>query len=350
MTGRPFAVGVTRDFRRQDGSFAFSPAADLDAIDRAAGIAWEFVAEDLPELTPALLRDYDALLHFSARVSAASLDGVDRLVLLARSGVGLDFIDLTACTERGIVVTITPEPVARAMASAAVTFVLALSHRLLERNDLVREGRWQEGRFGILGTGLTGRTLGVIGFGRIGREVVRLLKPWDMRTLVSTPRLSLEDAATNGVELVELDELLAESDFVVIACPLKPDTHHLLDRERLALMKPTGFLVNVARGAIVDQAALAAALARGELAGAGLDVFEEEPIEHSDPLMKLDNVVAAPHALGYWDQLFRGCIDSACRAIFAVREGRVPEHVANPEVLDAPGFHRKLDGLRVSAA
>jgi phosphoglycerate dehydrogenase-like enzyme len=350
MTGRPFSVGVTRDFRRPDGSFAFSPAADLTTIELAPGIDWEFLADDLPELTPALLEGYDALLHFSTRVSAASLDGVERLVLLARSGVGLDFIDMRACTERGIAVTITPQPVARAMASAAVAFVLALSHRLVERNVLIHEGRWQEGRFGILGMGLTGRTLGVIGFGRIGREVVRLLRPWDMRTLVSAPRLTAEDASTNDVERVKLDELLTESDVVVIACPLKPETHHLLDAKRLSLMKPTAFLVNVARGAIVDQAALAAALGRGELGGAGLDVFEDEPIELSDPLFALDNVVAAPHALGYWDQLFKGCIDSACRAIFAVREGRVPDHVANPEVLDSALFRRKLDELRVSAA
>jgi D-3-phosphoglycerate dehydrogenase len=350
MTGEPFSVGVTRDFRRADGSFAFAPAADLGAIERAPGIEWEFLADDLSELTPELLYDYDALLHFSTRVTAASLEGVDRLVLLARSGVGLDFIDMTACTERGIAVTITPEPVARAMASAAVAFVLALSHRLVERNALLRDGRWQDGRFGILGLGLTGRTLGVIGFGRIGREVVRLLRPWDMRALVTAPRLTADDATANGVERVELDELLAQSDFVVIACPLKPETQHLLDRERLALMKPSAYLVNVARGAIVDQAALAAALGRGELAGAGLDVFEREPIEASDPLLALDNVLAAPHALGYWDQLFEGCIESACRAIFAVRDGRVPEHVANPEVLDNDLFHRKLDGRRMSAA
>jgi D-3-phosphoglycerate dehydrogenase len=341
-----FRVGVTRDFRRSDGSFAFAPAADLGSLEAAPGIEWEFVRADVAELTPGLLSDYDALFHFSTRVSAASLEGIDRLLLLARSGVGLDFIDVAACTERGIAVTITPEPVARAMASAAVAFVLALSHRLVERNTLFHKGRWQEGRFGLFGVGLTNRTLGIIGFGRIGREVVRLLEPWEMRTLVSTPRLSAEEATARRVEHVELDELLAESDYIVVACPLKPDTHHLLDADRLALMKSTAFLVNVARGPIVDQAALTASLREGRLAGVGLDVFEQEPIDPADPLLGMENVVAAPHALGYWDELFRGCVQSASRAILDVASGRVPEHLANPAVLDNPEFREKLHRLR----
>jgi phosphoglycerate dehydrogenase-like enzyme len=339
---RSFRVGVTRDFRRPDGSFAFAPAADLGALERIPGLEWEFVHDDPPELTPDLLRDYDALFHLSPQVTAASLEGIERLVLLARSGVGLDFIDLPACTERGVAVTITPEPVTRAMASAAVAFVLALSHRLAERNTFFHAGRWQEGRFGLLGMGLTGRTLGLIGFGRIGREVVRLLEPWEMRALVATPRLSVEDAAAHRVEHVELDTLLAESDVVVVACPLKPETRGLLDARRLALMKPTAFLVNVARGPIVDQGALVAALREGRLAGAGLDVFEEEPIDPADPLVGMENVVAAPHALGYWDELFRGCVASACRAILDVAGGRVPDHVVNPEVLETTVFHEKL--------
>jgi phosphoglycerate dehydrogenase-like enzyme len=345
-----FRVGVTREFRRPDGSFVFAPAADLGALERMPGVEWEFVREDPPELRPDLLSEYDALFHLSTRVSAASLEGVNRLLLLARSGVGLDFIDVPACTERGIVVTITPEPVARAMASAAVAFVLALSHRLVERNTLFHAGRWQEGRFGLLGMGLTRRTLGVIGFGRIGREVARLLAPWEMRTLVSTPRLSAAEAAAHRVEHVELDDLLREADVVVVACPLKPETHHLLDAGRLALMKPTAFLVNVARGAIIDQAALTAGLREGRFAGVGLDVFEQEPIDPADPLIGMENVLAAPHALGYWDDLFRGCVESACGAISDVARGRVPDHVVNPDVLESSLFREKLERLQVASA
>jgi len=136
--------------------------------------------------------------------------------------------------------------------------------------------------------GLTGRTLGVIGFGNIGRDLVRLAEPFEMRVLVTTPRLTAEEAARHGVERVELETLLAEADVAVVACPLKPETQHLLDARRLAPMKPTAFLINVARGPIVDQAALARALREGRIAGAGLDVFEREPVDRDDPLLGLE--------------------------------------------------------------
>jgi phosphoglycerate dehydrogenase-like enzyme len=199
----------------------------------------------------------------------------------------------------------------------------------------------------MVGTGLAGRKLGVIGFGTIGRELVRLAAPHGLETLVATPRLDPEDARAAGVEHVELEALLAESDFVAVCCRLTPATHHLLDARRLALMKPTAFLVNVARGAIVDEVALADALREGRLAGAGLDVFEREPVDPASPLLGLRNVVAAPHSLGYTDQLFRGCAASACAAILAVAAGRVPEHVANPEVLDCGPFRDKLARLEI---
>ena len=335
--GAKFRVGVTRDTRMPDGSFVFSPV-DLEPLDRAPGIEWEFLAEDLHELTPELVRGYDALFHFSPDVTEASLDGVERLTLLARHGVGLDNVDLDACTARGVAVTITPDGVRRPIASAAVALALALTHRLVERNAAFHAGRWHEGRFGVLGMGLAGRVLGVIGYGNIGKEVVRLLRPFGMRVLVSTPRLPADD----GVELSELDALLAASDVVVVACPLKPETQHLLNARRLALMKPTAFLVNVARGPIVDEAALARALREGRLAGAGLDVFEREPVPEGSPLFGLENVVAAPHALGYTDELFRGCVGSACAAILAIAAGREPEYVANPAVLETDLFREKL--------
>jgi phosphoglycerate dehydrogenase-like enzyme len=261
---------------------------------------------------------------------------------VARHGVGLDFVDVDACTDRGIAVTITPEGVTRPMASAAATLVLALAHRLRERDYALHEGEWGAGRFLPQGTGLTGRTLGVIGYGRIGREVVRLLEPWGMRVLV-TQRTPL---AEDGVSYVPLDTLLREADVVVVACPLTEETRGLLDAPRLGLMKPTAFLVNVSRGAIVDQAALVAALREGRLAGAGLDVVDPEPLPADDALLSQPNVVGAPHSLGYTDELLRGCVEQACEALLDVAAGRVPRDLANPEVLDGALFAEKLSRFR----
>jgi phosphoglycerate dehydrogenase-like enzyme len=336
MQDDAFHVGVTRDLLRPDGSLVFAPIG-LEALDQP-GLVRTFLDEDRAELTPDQLRGLDALFHFSPVVSSASLESVERLALIARHGVGLDFIDLHACTAHGVAVTITPAGVTRAMASAAVTFVLALSHRLLPRHEHLVTGRWSEGRFDLLGLGLTGRTLGVIGYGRIGREVVRLLRPWELRVLVS----QRSDPGDPNVVHVPLEALLDEADVVVVACPLTAETHHLLDAEKLGRMKSTALLVNVARGPVVDQAALAAALHEGRLAGAGLDVFEQEPVDPADPILTAPGFVGAPHALGYWDELFRRCVADACSAILDVAAGRVPRDVANADVLDSAVFRSKL--------
>lgn len=266
------------------------------------------------------------------------MEGVDQLALIARLGVGLDFIDLDACTGRGVAVTIAPRGVTRAMASAAVTLVLALSHRLVQRHECLVSGRWGDGRFDMLGLGLTGQTLGVIGYGRIGREVVRLLRAWDLRVLVT----QRSDPRDRDVEFVSLERLLAEADVVVIACPLTSETYHLIDARRLDLLKPTALLVNVARGPVVDQTALARALERGRLAGAGLDVFEQEPVDPSDPILTAPDFVGTPHSLGYWDELFRSCVADACAAVLDVAAGRAPRDVANPAVLESAKFAEKL--------
>jgi phosphoglycerate dehydrogenase-like enzyme len=331
-----FLVGVERRTRKPDGTFVFSPY-DLSPLE-VDGVRWDFLAEDARPLTPDLLVGLDGLYHYSAPVTEASLEGVDRLVVLARHGVGLDFVDLDACTRRGIGVTITPQGTTRPMASAAVALVLACSHRLRERDRSLHEGDWGPNRFVPQGVGLTGRTLGVIGYGRIGREVVRLLGPWEMDVLVTQRTPVTED----GVRHVPLETLLADSDVVVVACPLTEETRGLLDARRLALMKPTAFLVNVARGAIVDQHALVEALREGRLAGAGLDVVDPEPLPDGDELLDLPNVVGAPHSLGYTDHLVRDCVASACAALLAAAAGRVPAELANPDVVDNPTFTDKL--------
>jgi phosphoglycerate dehydrogenase-like enzyme len=333
-----FRVGVTRDVRRPDGTFTFAPF-DLALLDEA-GIPWAFLDDDV--LAAGSLAGIDGLYHYAAPLTARSLEGAERLAVVARHGVGLDFVDVAACTDNGVAVTITPAGITRPMASSAAALVLALAHRLRERDRALHEGDWGAGRFRPQGTGLTGRTLGVIGFGRIGRELVRLLAPWEMRVLV-TQRTQVEE---DGVSYVSLDTLLDEADVVVVACPLTDETRGLLDEGRLGLMKPTAFLVNVARGAIVDQAALVDALRTGRLAGAGVDVVDPEPLPADDPLLSLSNVVGAPHSLGYTDELLRGCVAQACESLLDVAAGRVPRDLANPEVLANALFTEKLDRFR----
>jgi len=194
-----------------------------------------------------------------------------------------------------------------------------------------------------MGLGLRRRTLGVVGLGNIGREVCRLCAPFEMTLLAADPVTGEETAAGLGARLVALPDLLAEADFVLVCCTLTEETRHLIGPAELGRMKPTAHLINVARGPIIDQAALTAALREGAIAGAALDVFEEEPVDPSDPILGLDNVIVAPHALAWTDESFRMMGESAFAGILAVSEGRAPGHVVNGEVLEAEGFRSKLE-------
>jgi phosphoglycerate dehydrogenase-like enzyme len=187
-----FHVGVTRDLRSEDGSFLFEPAADLALLDAQPAVEWEFLREAEPMVTLDIVAGYDALLHFGPPLDAEAVGNASRLALVARSGVGLDAIDMDACTAAGVAVTITPEGVAGPMASAAVALVLALAHRLTERNDAFHRGAWNDGRSGVIGVGLRGRTLGLIGYGRIGRSVKRL------RTRHGSPRTTRARTASSA--------------------------------------------------------------------------------------------------------------------------------------------------------
>jgi D-3-phosphoglycerate dehydrogenase len=274
-------------------------------------------------------------------VTAESLRLADNLILVARFGVGYDSVDMAACTESGVIVTITPDTVGRTMAYAAITLMLAVGHKLLIKDRLTRDGRWSE-RAEHFGTSPADKTLGIIGMGRVGRELARLGAALGMRPIASDPAIDRATAQVHGAELVSLQHLLETTDVLVIACPLTPETYHLIDAAAIARMKPSAIVVNVARGPIVDQEALIRALTAGRLAGAGLDVFEDEPLSRDDPLTRLTNVVLAPHSLAWTVESFRDNGHSAARAVLDVVSGRVPTHIVNHDVLAHDRVKRHL--------
>ncbi len=336
-------VGLTRDFLKADGSLGFGDIG-LDVLRQDPRIVSEFLPDYGSELPNSVAHDFDALLVLAPKVTAATVEGADRLAVVARFGVGYDNVDVAACTQNDVLLTITPSGVRRPVAVSALTLLLALSHKLLIKDRLTREGRWGE-KLNAMGVGLTGRTLGVIGLGNIGREVFRMTAPLEMRHVAYDPFVTAEAGRASGIEMLSLDALLEQSDFVCVCCALTAETQHLLNSERLARMKPTAFLINVARGPIIDQAALTQALQSGRLAGAGLDVFEKEPIDPHDLILKLENVIVAPHAICWTDELFHGIGQSACRSIVEVAAGRVPSDVVNRDVIEKASLQAKLARL-----
>ena len=339
MTVRsPFRIGLTRDFLKPDGTIGFGDIG-LELIDAAANVVWEFLPENRPVLGPDQISGYDGLLVLASRVTAEMLSQADRLSIIARFGVGYDNVDVQACTEAGVLLAITPDGVRRPVAVSVMTLLLALSHKLLIKDRLTREGRWAD-KLNYMGQGVRGRTLGVIGVGNIGREVFQLAAPFEMRHLGFDPFLK---TPVDGVDLVSLEVLLQQSDYVVVCCALTPQTHHLLNADQLSLMKPNAYLINVARGPIVDQKALTEVLTHGRIAGAGLDVFDVEPIAATDPLLALDNVIVSPHAICWTDECFKGIGSSACQSLIDVAQGRTPSHVVNREVLTNSRLLQKLD-------
>jgi phosphoglycerate dehydrogenase-like enzyme len=323
----PFRVALSADFRKADGSPLF-PDFDLKPLIEAPGVEVLFL-EPADSLRADQLADADALILLTPRLSAESIHPNGRLAVVARFGVGYDNVDVDALTRAGIPLVITPDGVRRPVAVSIIALMLALTGRLRIKDRLTREG--PDGfnrRAQFMGCGLA--------------------KPFDMAFIAHDPYAAPELAHELGVELVELDDVFRRSDVLAVNCPLTADTRHLVNAPRLALMKPTAFLINTARGPIVDQKALTAVLQDERIAGAGLDVFEREPPPADDPLLRLDNAILTPHALCWTDQCFAGNGAADVRAVLDVQHGRVPHGVVNRDVLDGEPFKRRLERLRAA--
>jgi D-3-phosphoglycerate dehydrogenase len=214
------------------------------------------------------------------------------------------------------------------MACTIITFILALAMRLINKDRITRQGNWSE-RDAYHGEGLTGKTLGSIGVGNIGHEMFLLARPFGMRHLACDPYVEQDAVSDIGADLVDMDTILAESDFLSISVPFSEQTHHLIGKEELHKMKSTAYLINTSRGSLVDEAALAAALADGTIAYAGLDVFEEEPLPATSPLARLDNVILSDHAAYYTEESLVELKTKAARNVREVFEGRPPLYPVN---------------------
>ena len=351
MSGK-FRVALSSDFRKADGSPTF-PDFDLGPLLSAPDVEVAFLDDSNRMLsanfTPATplqagqLEDFDALILLIHRFDASSVPKSGRLAVVARFGVGYDTVNVADCTAGDIALCITPDGVRRPVAVSILTFMLALTGKMMVKDRLARRG--PEG-FAIkgqhMGVGLVGKTLASLGVGNIGAEMFRLARPFDMKFIAHDPFADTGVAAELGIELVGIDDVFTRADILTVNCPLTPDTHHLVNAGRLALMKKTAYLINTARGPIVDQKALTKVLQEERIAGAGLDVFEVEPTDPNDPLLKLDSVIVAPHAIGWTDQCFAGIGAADVRAVLDIQHGRIPRGVVNRDVIERPGFKRKL--------
>lgn len=339
MSNPPFRIGATNDG-------VFKRLSTDDAVHRTLAAAANVELVSFPEtglVGPGLLDDFDAVIAGGFRITPESTAGVERCAAIVRYGAGYDLVDLDACTEAGIILATTPVGVRRPVATAALTYILTLSTRILCKSKFVYDGQWaQSKKSENNGIGLTGKTIGLVGFGGIGRDLAGLIKPFAMRRLVYDPYIDEQTARDRDVQLVDLSALMSESDFVITLCALTGQTHHLIGEAQLRLMKPSAFFINVARGPIVDQKALTRALAQRRIAGAGLDVFDPEPIEPGDPILELDNVLLTPHALAITDEMVQSCNELTLAAALAVMRGELPDSVINRPVLDSPKLQARL--------
>jgi phosphoglycerate dehydrogenase-like enzyme len=281
-------------------------------------------AKDGPDLARELA-EADALVARRDYVGRATLELAGHLRGIVTPGVGVEKVDVAAATELGIVVANSPGN-SVTVAESTILLMLGLAKQMPMWIAAARSGTEPTSR--MRGMELLGKTLGLVGLGRIGRVTAGFGRAFGMRVLAYDPYVTSSDLA----ELVSLEELLRASDFVSLHTVLTPETHHLINASRLALMKPTAFLINTSRGGVIDETALIDALRQGQLAGAGLDVFETEPPSLDNPLLQMDNVIGTPHGLSHADESVRRCAAMTEENVLSIIDGRLPPYIVNPKV------------------
>ena len=297
----------------------------------AIGARLELAPQATPDAILKIAADADALLVTYAKITADMIGQMKRCRIISRFGIGVDNVDLDAATAAGIVVTKVPDYCIDEVSDHTLALLLAAARKIVQSSAHVHAGRW-EMKAVVPIHRLRGSVLGLVGFGRIPQLVAPKAKTFGLRVLVYDPYTTPEVCARAGVERVEFPQLLAQSDFVSIHTPLVPETRGLFNADAFREMKPTAYLINTARGPIVDEAALAKALDAGQLAGAALDVMPQEPPVGS-PLLGRENVIITPHTSFYSEESLLELQRKAAEEVVAVLSGRPPRNPVNPEAL-----------------
>lgn len=278
----------------------------------------------------------DAVILRAETFTRGMIEASPRLKIIARHGVGTDNVDIPAASDNGVWVTSTPGSNSNAVAEHVFALLLSLTRRIVPAANRVLAGTWAEGRGDLIGFELSGRTLGIVGFGAIGKRVAAIAGGFGMRVLASDPIAKAADAAAAGVDLVELDTLYAVADIITLHAPLLARTRHMISGRELDLMKPTALVINTSRGGLVDEDALIAALTNGSIAGAALDVLEAESIDMKDPLShnsvalnEVPNLLVTPHIAGQTQEAFKEAGSRSWSEVQAVLAGADPDVPVN---------------------
>lgn len=336
----PFTLKLTADFFDAAGQPKYRDIG-LSVLNAAPHIHQTPFAAHQPEIAPEQLAGANGVIVLTPKVTAKSVSQAHDLLAVGRFGVGYDSVDVPACTAADVAVFITSGAVDRPVAEAVVGWMIALTHNVRTKDRLVRTGEWDI-RSRFMGSELRDRTLGVIGLGGIARNLLKLLENWGMKPpLAFDPFIDDAGVAKAGAKKVSLEQLLQESDFVSIHCPLTDQTRGLIGAKQLALMRPEAYLLNTARGGLVDEEALYAALKSSKLAGAALDCFASEPVTSPSRFADLDNVLLAPHCIAWTHELFRDIGRTACQGMIDLTLGQKPRGCVNPEILAKPSFQEK---------
>lgn len=295
-----------------------------------------FVADTDEEVIARAATDVDAIITRLPRITKKVIESTRKLKVIGRHGAGYDNIDVKAATERGIPVIYTPNAPAESVAEHTIGFMIALAKRIVQADKALRKPTWRgwQVRHEYIGDTLYGKTLGLIGLGRIGAIVAKLAKAFDMKILYHKRRRDHTLERVLGVEYTHLPELLRESDFVSIHIPLTEETRGMIGEKEISMMKDGAYLINTARGPIVDENALYKALKEVKLAGAALDTYCKEPPPDDFPLFQLENVIVSPHMSAHTHDFFIEAATTVAEDTLRVLKGQRPLHIVNPEIYE----------------